>query len=88
MNRRLPTWMILAGGTALAAAGFFASTGITHWVMGLRHTDVVIRPGPTIYLPSPTGHHHAHHLPGFYTEEVTQGQAGWQSQRQHRFAER
>jgi len=61
MNRRLPTWMILAGGTALAAAGFFASTGITHWVMGLRHTDVVIRPGPTIYLPSPTGHHHAHH---------------------------
>ena len=58
MNGRLATWTILAGGIAMVAVAFFASAGVTHWVMGLRHTVVVVRPGPTVYLPSPTGHGH------------------------------
>jgi hypothetical protein len=60
LKRRLPDWMILAGGTAVAAAAFFGSTGITHWVMGLQRTDVVVRPGPTVYVTTPAGHGHAH----------------------------
>ena len=60
MNGRLATWTILAGGIAMVAVAFFASAGVTHWVMGLRHTVVVVRPGPTVYLPSPTGHGHIH----------------------------
>ena len=58
MSRRLTTWMVLAGGIAVVASAFFASAGITHWVMGLRHTVVVVRPGPTVYLPRPAGHGH------------------------------
>ena len=60
MHQRLTTWMILAGGIAVVATAFFASAGITHWVMGLRHTVVVVRPGPTVYLPRPAGHGHSH----------------------------
>ena len=48
MKRRLPAWTILAGVTAVAAAAFFASTGVTHWVMSLHSTEVVVRPGPTV----------------------------------------
>ena len=61
MTPRLPAWVVLAAGAALAVAAFFGSAGITHWVMGLHHTDVVVRPGPTIYLPSPARHGHALH---------------------------
>ena len=60
MKRHLPNWVILAGGTAVAAAAFFASSGITHWAMTLHRTDVVVVPGPTVYLPSPAGPSHAH----------------------------
>ena len=60
MHQRLTTWMILAGGIAVVATAFFASAGITHWVMSLRHTVVVVRPGPTVYLPRPAGHGHSH----------------------------
>src|SRR6516165_8632623 len=60
MSRSLTTWMILAGGIAVVTATFFTSAGITHWVMGLRHTVVVVRPGPTVYLPSPPAHAHNH----------------------------
>ena len=47
-------------GIAVVASAFFASAGITHWVMSLRHTVVVVRPGPTVYLPRPAGHGHSH----------------------------
>ena len=60
MKRRLPDWAILAGGAAVAAAGFFASADITHWVMGLHRTDVVVVPGPTVYLTRPAGYGHTH----------------------------
>jgi len=60
MHQRLTTWMVLAGGIAVVASAFFASAGITHWVMSLRHTVVVVRPGPTVYLPRPAGHGHSH----------------------------
>jgi hypothetical protein len=60
MKRRLPDWAILAGAAAMAAAAFFASADITHWVMGLHHTIVVVRPGPTVYLTRPPGHRHPH----------------------------
>jgi len=60
MTKFLPGWVILAGGTALATAAFFASTGVTHWVMGLHQTDVVVRPGPTVYVTVPAAHGHAH----------------------------
>ena len=58
MKRRLPDWAILAGAAVVAAAAFFASAGITHWVIGLHQTDVVVRPGPTVYLTRPPGHRH------------------------------
>ena len=61
MKMRPHAWAILAGGIAVAAAAFFASAGITHWVMGLHSTDVVVRPGPTVYLPAPAGHGHIRH---------------------------
>jgi hypothetical protein len=60
MKGRLPNWAILAGAIAVAAAAFFASSGVTHWVMTLHRTDVVVVPGPTVYLPSPVAHSHAH----------------------------
>jgi hypothetical protein len=62
MKRRLPEWAILGGGTAVAAAAFFASAGITHWVIDLHQTDVVVRPGPTVYVTKPAGHGHIHQL--------------------------
>ena len=58
MKKRLPEWAILGGGTAVAAATFFASAGITHWVIDLHQTDVVVRPGPTVYVTKPAGHIH------------------------------
>jgi hypothetical protein len=61
MKERLAACAILAGGIALTAAAFFASADVTHWVMGLHHTDVVVRPGPTVYLTRPAGQHHARH---------------------------
>lgn len=61
MKMRLHAWAILAGGIAVALAAFFASADITHWVMGLHHTVVVVRPGPTVYLPAPARHGHTHH---------------------------
>ncbi len=72
MTKRLPGWAIVAGGTAMATAAFFASANITHWVMGLHQTEVVVRPGPTVYLTGPAGHGHTppcgrclpRHLPG------------------------
>src|SRR5215471_16857419 len=60
MKRRLPAWAILAGVTAVAAAAFFASTGVTHWVMSLHSIEVVVRPGPTVYVPIPAGQGHVH----------------------------
>jgi hypothetical protein len=60
MKRRLLEWAILGGGTAVAAAAFFATAGITHWVMDLHQTDVVVRPGPTVYVTEPAGHGHIH----------------------------
>jgi len=44
----------------MATVAFFASTGVTHWVMGLHQTDVVVRPGPTVYVTVPAGHGQAH----------------------------
>jgi hypothetical protein len=58
MTKRLPGWAIVAGGTAMATAAFFASANITHWVMGLQQTQVVVRPGPTVYLTGPAGRGH------------------------------
>jgi hypothetical protein len=58
MTKRLPGWAIVAGGTAMATAAFFASANIARWVMGLRQTEVVVRPGPTVYLTGPAGHGH------------------------------
>jgi hypothetical protein len=63
MTKRLPGWAILAAAAAMAAAAFVASADVTHWVMGLHQTQVVIRPGPTIYLTSPAGQGHAHQRP-------------------------
>jgi len=60
MRERLAAWAILAGGIALTAAVFFASADVTHWVMGLRRTDVVVRPGPTVYVTVPAQPGHAH----------------------------
>lgn len=60
MKRLLLEWAILGGGTAMAAGAFFASAGITHWVMELHQTDVVVRPGPTVYVTKPAGHSHIH----------------------------
>ena len=59
MKERLAVWAILAGGIALTAAVFFASADVTHWVMGLHRTDVVVRPGPTVYVTVPAHHGHA-----------------------------
>jgi hypothetical protein len=60
MKKRLPEWAILGGGTAVAAAAFFASAGTTHWVMDLHQTHVVVRPGPTVYVTKPAGQSHTH----------------------------
>jgi hypothetical protein len=43
MTERLPGWAILAATAAVAAAAFVASADITHWVIGLHQTEVVIR---------------------------------------------
>jgi len=59
MRERLAVWVILAGGIALTAAVFFASADVTHWVMGLHRTDVVVRPGPTVYVTIPAHPAHA-----------------------------
>ena len=56
MKERLAVWAILGGGIALTAAVFFASADVTHWVMGLHRTDVVVRPGPTVYVTVPAHH--------------------------------
>lgn len=61
MRERLAVWAILAGGIALTAAAFFASADVTHWVMGLHRTDVVVRPGPTVYVTVPAHDGHARH---------------------------
>jgi hypothetical protein len=61
MKERLAAWMILGVGIALTTAVFFASADVTHWVMGLHRTDVVVRPGPTVYVTRPAGHPHARH---------------------------
>src|SRR5215472_5435968 len=56
MKERLAVWAILAGGIALTAGVFFASADVTHWMMGLHRTDVVVRPGPTVYVTVPAHH--------------------------------
>lgn len=61
MNKRLAACAILAVGLALTTAVFFASADVTHWVMGLHRTDVMVRPGPTVYVTRPAGHRHARH---------------------------
>lgn len=55
---RVPDGMIAGGGVIVAAAVFFGSADVTHWVMGLRHTDVVVRQGPTVYVTTPAGKRH------------------------------
>ena len=59
MKERLAAWAILAGGIALTTAAFFASADVTHWIMGLHRTDVVVRPGPTVYVTIRPHHGHA-----------------------------
>jgi hypothetical protein len=61
MKERLAAWVILGVGIALTTAVFFASADVTHWVMGLHRTEVVVRPGPTVYVTRPAGHPHARH---------------------------
>ena len=61
MKERLAIWAILAGGIALTGTAFFASAGVTHWVMGQHRTEVVVRPGPTVYVTVPAKHGHARH---------------------------
>jgi hypothetical protein len=61
MKERLAIWAILAGGIALTGTAFFASAGVTHWVMGQHRTVVVVRPGPTVYVTLPAKHGHARH---------------------------
>ena len=60
MKERVAAWVILGVGIALTTAVFFASADVTHWVMGLHRTEVVVRPGPTVYVTRPAGHPHAH----------------------------
>src|SRR5215471_16665655 len=59
MKERLAIWVILAGGIALTGTAFFASAGVTHWVMSQHRTEVVVRPGPTVYVTVPAKHGHA-----------------------------
>jgi len=61
MKERLAAWAILAGGIALTTAAFFASADVTHWVMSQHRTDVVVRPGPTVYVTRPASPGHARH---------------------------
>jgi len=61
MKERLAIWAILAGGIALTGTAFFASAGVTHWVIGQHRTEVVVRPGPTVYVTVPAKHGHARH---------------------------
>src|SRR5215831_1717710 len=61
MKGRLAIWAILAGGIALTGTAFFASAGVTHWVMSQHRTEVVVRPGPTVYVTVPAKHGHARH---------------------------
>src|SRR5690349_11326817 len=59
MKERLAIWAILAGGVALTGTAFFASAGVTHWAMSQHRTEVVVRPGPTVYVTLPAKHGHA-----------------------------
>ena len=61
MKARLAIWAILAGAIALTGTAFFASAGVTHWVMSQHRTEVVVRPGPTVYVTLPAKHGHARH---------------------------
>lgn len=61
MKTRLAAGAVLAVGIALTTAVFFASANVTHWVMGLHRTDVVVRPGPTVYVTLPATPRHARH---------------------------
>jgi hypothetical protein len=61
MKERLAIWAILAGGIALTGTAFFASAGVTHWVMSQHRTEVVVRPGPTVYVSLPAKHGHTRH---------------------------
>ena len=61
MKERLAIWAILAGGIALTGTAFFASAGVTHWVMSQHRTEVVVRPGPTVYVTVLAKHGHARH---------------------------
>ena len=61
MKERLVTWAIVVGGIALAGTAFFASANVTHWVMSQHRTDVVVRPGPTVYVTVPAKPGHARH---------------------------
>ena len=81
MKERFAAWVILGVGIALTTAVFFASADVTHWVMGLHRTDVVVRPGPTVYVTRPAGHPHARHraLPA-PAPAVPAGSAGAPSQ--------
>lgn len=61
MKKRLATWAIVVGGIALAGSAFFASASVTHWVLSQHRTEVVVRPGPTVYVTRPARHGHARH---------------------------
>src|SRR5690242_10548140 len=85
MKERLAVWAILAGGVALTGTAFFASAGVTHWAMSQHRTEVVVRPGPTVYVTRPAGHPHARRrVPPTPAPAVPAGSVGVPSQQDAR----